>query len=145
MKELKTFEIAAVKRQFLNSLPTLKKIQSLDEKITKLNKERAELCQFLEGGEAGIKAMTGGYMSTDLIKCEYLPVFNEDGTPKMDEKGKYQQKKRVLTFVPPVEDKPIEVPAGTGNPGSDFDLDKEALNSDIKVESGEPIYGFTEV
>lgn len=129
MRELKTFEIASVKRQFLNSLPTLKKIQSLDEKIAKLNEERAMLCQFLEGGEAGIKAMTGGYMSTDLIKCEYLPIFNEDGTPKMDEKGKYQQKKRVLTFVPPVEDEVIEVPASIGNPGSDYDLDKEVIES----------------
>ena len=36
MKELTTREIAAVKRQFKNSLPAMKKIESIDQKIAKL-------------------------------------------------------------------------------------------------------------
>ena len=40
MKELTTFQIAAVKRQFKNSLPALKKIESIDKKIQELKEER---------------------------------------------------------------------------------------------------------
>lgn len=113
MKELTVREISAVKRQFLNSLPALKKMESINEKIKALEEERAVQMAIIEGGEAGIKAMTGGYMSIDLIKCEYVPQFNEDGTPKMDAEGKYQMKKRVLTYVAPVEAEQVEAATPT--------------------------------
>lgn len=103
MKDLNKGQIAAIKRQFKNSLPALKKIKSIDEKIEKLQKEKEILEKILNGGEAGIIAMTDGYRSIDLINCEYVPQFNEDGTPKMDKDGKYQLRTQVLTFVPPVE------------------------------------------
>lgn len=103
MKELTTREIAAVKRQFKNSLPAMKKIESIDQKIAKLQQERAIQQAILDGGEAGIMAMTGGYRSVDLITCTYEPQFNEDGTPKMDKEGKYQVKNQILTFHAPVE------------------------------------------
>lgn len=121
MKELTTREIAAVKRQFKNSLPAMKKIESIDQKIVKLQQERAIQQAILDGGETGIMAMTGGYRSIDLITCTYEPQFNEDGTPKMDKEGKYQVKTQVLTFHAP-----IEVPSTEGNIGSDFDVDSEA-------------------
>lgn len=127
MKELTTREIAAVKRQFKNSLPAMKKIDSIDQKITRLQNERAIQQAILEGGEAGIMAMTGGYRSIDLITCTYEPQFNEDGTPKMDKEGKYQVKTQVLTFHAPVE-----VPTTEGKVGSDYDVDSEA-----KVEEAE--------
>ena len=53
--------------------------------------------------------LTGGFVSKQLIKDEQIPQFNEDGTPKMDKDGKYQQKKRVLTFVVPVQEPTEEV------------------------------------
>lgn len=127
MKELTTREIAAVKRQFKNSLPALKKIESIDQKIAKLQEERAIQQAILDGGEAGIMAMTGGYKSIDLITCTYEPQFNEDGTPKMDKEGKYQVKNQVLTFHAP-----IEVPVLEGLMGSDYDVDLDA-----KVEGEE--------
>lgn len=111
MKELTSREIAAVKRQFKNSLPALQKIQAINKKIVELVKEKAIQEAILEGGETGIKALTSGYKSTDLITCTYEPQFNEDGTPKMDKDGKYQQKKQVLTFHEPVE--PVEPEAET--------------------------------
>lgn len=104
MKELTVRQIAAVKRQFRNSLPALNKIKSIDKKIADLEEEKAIQMAILEGGEAGIMAMTGGYKSIDLIKCEYIPQFNEDGSPKMDKEGKYQVRNQVLTFIPPVEE-----------------------------------------
>lgn len=103
MKELTTREIAAVKRQFKNSLPAMKKIESINARIAKLQEERAIQQAILDGGEAGIMAMTGGYRSVDLIQCDYVPQFNEDGTPKMDKEGKYQVKNQILTFHAPVE------------------------------------------
>lgn len=111
MRELTTREIAAVKRQFKNSLPALKKVESIDEKIKKLQEERDIQMAIIEGGEAGIKALTGGYRSIDLITCEYVPQFNEDGTPKMDKEGKYQIRNQVLTFHAPVE--PENMPENT--------------------------------
>ena len=89
MRELTTREIAAVKRQFKNSLPAMKKIESIDQKIAKLQEERTIQQAILDGGEAGIMAMTGGFRSIDLITCTYEPQFNEDGTPKMDKESKY--------------------------------------------------------
>lgn len=103
MKDLTTRQIAAIKRQFKTSLPALKKIESINKKIADLEEEKRIQEAILNGGEAGIIAMTGGYRSVDLINCEYVPQFNEDGTPKMDKDGKYQLKNQVLTFVPPVE------------------------------------------
>lgn len=103
MKDLTVRQIAAIKRQFKNSLPALNKIKAIDKKIADLEEEKKIQQAILDGGEAGIVAMTGGYKSTDLINCEYVPQFNEDGTPKMDKDGKYQLKTQVLTFVPPIE------------------------------------------
>lgn len=122
MKELTTREIAAVKRQFKNSLPAMKKIESIDAKIAKLLQEREIQQAILDGGEAGIMAMTGGYRSIDLITCTYEPQFNEDGTPKMDKEGKYQVKNQVLTFHAPVK-----IPIPETIMGSDYDVDSEAM------------------
>lgn len=108
MKELTTREIAAVKRQFKNSLPALKKIEAIDKKIAALQEERDIQQAIIDGGEAGIMRLTGGYKSIDLITCTYEPQFNEDGTPKMDKEGKYQIKNQVLTFHAPVEVETVE-------------------------------------
>lgn len=127
MLELKDRQIAAIKRQYRNSLPAIKKIESLKKKINELGEELEREMAYLEGGEAGIRALTGGYNSYDLIKCEYIPQFNEDGTPKMDKDGKYQIKKQVLTFVPPTEVPITEV-------GNDFDANAERLFTEEENE-----------
>lgn len=135
MRELTTREIAAVKRQFKNSLPAINKIKSIDARIAKLQEERDIQLAILNGGEAGIMAMTGGYKSIDLIKCEYVPQFNEDGTPKMDKEGKYQVKNQVLTFHAPVE-----VPSTEGKVGSDFDVDSEATVDETETTADEAAF-----
>lgn len=103
MKDLNTKQIAAIKRQFKNSLPLLKKLESVNKKLAALEEEKKELQDTISCFESGIITMTGGYRSFDLINCEYVPQFNEDGTPKMDKDNKYQLKTQVLTFIPPVE------------------------------------------
>ena len=85
-----------------------KKMEAINKKIEELNNELNDINTFIESSEAGVKNLTG-YTSGELINCEYIPQFNEDGTPKMDKEGKYQQKKRVLTFVIPVQEPTEEV------------------------------------
>ena len=85
-----------------------KKMETINKKIEELNNELNDINTFIESSEAGVKNLTG-YTSGELINCEYIPQFNEDGTPKMDKEGKYQQKKRVLTFVIPVQESTEEV------------------------------------
>lgn len=121
MKDLTVRQIAAIKRQFKTSLPALKKIESINKKIADLEEEKGIQEAILNGGEAGIIAMTGGYRSVDLINCEYVPQFNEDGTPKMDKDGKYQLKNQVLTFVPPVE----VIDEGAAPESAEVDLNNE--------------------
>lgn len=133
MKELTTREIAAVKRQFKNSLPALKKIEAIDKKIAALQEEKEIQQAIIDGGEAGIMRLTGGYRSIDLIKCEYIPQFNEDGTPKMDKDNKYQLKTQVLTYVPV-----IEVPETSDAYGSDFDVDWERMDLDLEIDNELP-------
>lgn len=103
LTKLTSREIASIKRIFLNNLPMYKKIETINKKIEELNNELNDINTFIESSEAGVKNLTG-YTSGELINCEYIPQFNEDGTPKMDKEGKYQQKKRVLTFVIPVQE-----------------------------------------
>lgn len=133
MKELKPFEIAAVKRQFLNSLPTMKKIEALNEKIDKLQAEKETLVEFLKGGEQGIMRLTGGYMSTQLIKCTYEPMLNEDNSPKTDKDGR-PLKKRVLTYIPVkevTEEDTIQVIMPEHD--NDFDKDSETLTKSEEI------------
>ena len=108
LTKLTSREIASIKRIFLNNLPMYKKMETINKKIEELNNELNDINTFIESSEAGVKNLTG-YTSGELIKCEYIPQFNEDGTPKMDKEGKYQQKKRVLTFVVPVQESTEEV------------------------------------
>ena len=108
LTKLTSREIASIKRIFLNNLPMYKKIEVINKKIEELNNELNDINTFIESSEAGVKNLTG-YTSGELISCEYIPQFNEDGTPKMDKEGKYQQKKRVLTFVIPVQEPTEEV------------------------------------
>ena len=103
LTKLTSREIASIKRIFLNNLPMYKKMETINKKIEELNNELNDINTFIESSEAGVKNLTG-YTSGELINCEYIPQFNEDGTPKMDKEGKYQQKKRVLTFVVPVQE-----------------------------------------
>ena len=124
LTKLTSREIASIKRIFLNNLPMYKKMETINKKIEELNNELNDINTFIESSEAGVKNLTG-YTSGELINCEYIPQFNEDGTPKMDKEGKYQQKKRVLTFITPVQE-PIE------------EVESEETTTDINVtESNE--------
>ena len=133
LTKLTSREIASIKRIFLNNLPMYKKMETINKKIEELNNELNDINTFIESSEAGVKNLTG-YTSGELISCEYIPQFNEDGTPKMDKEGKYQQKKRVLTFVVPVQEPTEE--AESEETTTDINVseaDEDALKSEEEV------------
>ena len=133
LTKLTSREIASIKRIFLNNLPMYKKMETINKKIEELNNELNDINTFIESSEAGVKNLTG-YTSGELISCEYIPQFNEDGTPKMDKEGKYQQKKRVLTFVIPVQESTEEVESEeTTTDINVSEADEDALKSKEEV------------
>ena len=129
LTKLTSREIASIKRIFLNNLPMYKKMETINKKIEELNNELNDINTFIESSEAGVKNLTG-YTSGELINCEYIPQFNEDGTPKMDKEGKYQQKKRVLTFVVPVQEPTEEVESDE----TTTDINVSESENDLKSE-----------
>lgn len=133
LTKLTSREIASIKRIFLNNLPMYKKMETINKKIEELNNELNDINTFIESSEAGVKNLTG-YTSGELINCKYIPQFNEDGTPKMDKEGKYQQKKRVLTFVIPVQESTEEVESEKTTTNIDTtDDDENAFKSEEEV------------
>ena len=81
MKKISTRTFAAIKRVAQNVNPLVTKKNKNLEKMEKLNAENMELEQEILGHEAGIKALTGGYTSEDLVK-KVVEVY------KVDEDGK---------------------------------------------------------
>ena len=132
LTKLTSREIASIKRIFLNNLPMYKKIETINKKIEELNNELNDINTFIESSEAGVKNLTG-YTSGELINCEYIPQFNEDGTPKMDKEGKYQQKKRILTFVIPVQEPTEEAESEE----TTTDINVSEADEDILKSEGE--------
>lgn len=88
-KTFSTREIAAFKRIARNAWPEKAKLIKIDEKIANLVAEKALLEEQIALKEAYV-VKTTGYSVFDLMerKITNTPVFNEDGSPKLDEKGK---------------------------------------------------------
>lgn len=104
LTKLTSRQISQIKNIYKANSSIYSRIETLEKHLDKLQAELDEQLAIIEANEAGVKMLTGGFVSKQLIKDEQIPQFNEDGTPKMDKEGKYQQKKRVLTFVLPVQE-----------------------------------------
>ena len=114
LTKLTSRQISQIKNIYKANSSIYSRIETLEKHLNKIQAELDEQLAIIEANEAGVKMLTGGFISKQLIKDEQIPQFNEDGTPKMDKEGKYQQKKRVLTFVVPVQEPTEEVePDGT--------------------------------
>lgn len=113
-KKLNQMQLGIVKRIAQNVNGNFEKVAKLNEKIEALVEERNTLQTMIDEMEAPVVRMTGGYKSTDLYDKIIIPQFNEDGTPKVNEKTGYQVKttKYVLkypdTILPPIVEKPVE-------------------------------------
>lgn len=104
LTKLTSRQISQIKNIYKANSSIYSRIETLQKHLDKIQAELDEQLAIIEANEAGVKMLTGGFISKQLIKDEQIPQFNEDGTPKMDKEGKYQQKKRVLTFVIPVQE-----------------------------------------
>lgn len=67
MKELSRFELAIVKRTAQNTKSLRTKRDKLVEKIEKAQEELATINEAIEGFEAPIKTMTGGFTSEEVL------------------------------------------------------------------------------
>ena len=98
MKTLTVRQMATVKRVAQNVNPLVVKKNKIAAKIDELNAEYNALVEEIEGHEMGIKALTGGLTSEDLV------VKKVEDTGKVDKNGcpvkvtKYEPKEGVVVF-----------------------------------------------
>lgn len=134
LTKLTSRQISQIKNIYKANSSMYSRIETLQKHLDKIQTELNEQLEIIDANEAGVKMLTGGFVSKQLIKDEQIPQFNEDGTPKMDKEGKYQQKKRVLTFVIPVQEPTEEVePDGTTTDINVSEADEDALKSEKEV------------
>ena len=104
-KKINSRTVSQVKSIFKFNEKNYSDLAKVNEKITKLEEQKAALEEAIELAEQPVLRMFG-YKSGDLIEVVITPLFNEAGTPKMDAEGKYQQKKKQYvakygeTFLP---------------------------------------------
>ena len=98
MKTLSVRQFASVKRIAQNVNPLVVKKNKITAKINELNAEYNALTEEIEGHEMGIKALTGGFTSEDLVvkKVEDTGKVDKDGRPI--KVTKYEPKEGVVTF-----------------------------------------------
>lgn len=98
MKTLTIRQFATVKRVAQNVNPLVVKKNKIAAKIDELNAEYNALTQEIEGHEMGIKAITGGLVSEDLVvkKVEDTGKVDKDGKPI--KVTKYEPKEGVVVF-----------------------------------------------
>lgn len=98
MKTLSIRQMATVKRVAQNVNPLVVKKNKIAAKINELNAEYNALTDEIEGHEMGIKALTGGLISEDLVikKVEDTGKVDKDGKPI--KVTKYEPKEGVVVF-----------------------------------------------
>lgn len=98
MKTLTVRQFAAVKRVAQNVNPLVVKKNKIAAKISELNEEYNAINEEIEGHEMGVKALTGGLTSEDLItkRVEDTGKVDKDGKPI--KVTKYEPKEGAITF-----------------------------------------------
>lgn len=98
MNKLSVRQFATVKRVAQNVNPLVVKKNKITAKINELNAEYNALVEEIAGHEMGIKALTGGFTSEDLIikKVEDTGKVDKDGKPI--KVTKYEPNTEVVTF-----------------------------------------------
>lgn len=98
MKTLTARQFAAVKRVAQNVNPLVVKKNKIAAKINELNREYNDINEEIEGHEMGVKALTGGLTSEDLIikRIEDTGKVDKDGKPI--KVTKYEPKEGAIIF-----------------------------------------------
>lgn len=98
MKTLTLRQMATIKRVAQNVNPLVIKKNKIAAKMEELKAEYDSLNEEIEGHEMGIKALTGGFISEDLV------VKKVEDTGKVDKNGapikvtKYEPREGIVTF-----------------------------------------------
>lgn len=97
-KTLTVRQFATVKRVAQNVSFAVAKKNKISAKMQELSKEYEDLTKEIEGHEMGIKALTGGFTSEDLItkKVEDTGKVDKEGKPV--KVTKYEPKAGVVSF-----------------------------------------------
>lgn len=97
-KTLTVRQFAGVKRIAQNVNPLVVKKNKIAAKIDELNAEYNALTEEIEGHEMGVKALTGGLISEDLVvkKVEDTGKVDKDGKPI--KVTKYEPKAGTVVF-----------------------------------------------
>lgn len=98
MKTISIRQFASVKRIAQNVSPLVVKKNKIAAKIDELNAEYNALIGEIEGHEMGVKSLTGGLTSEDLVvkKVEDTGKVDKDGKPI--KVTKYEPKEGVVVF-----------------------------------------------
>ena len=140
MKTLTVRQFATVKRVAQNVNPLVVKKNKIAAKIDELNAEYNALTEEIEGHEMGIKALTGGYISEDLVtkKVEDTGKLDKDG--KSIKVTKYEPKEGIVVFNEEANVYEIHVdePAIADVPFENVvDLDVNTTMDETECEAGE--------
>lgn len=98
MKTLTIRQVAAIKRIAQNVNPLVVKKNKIAAKIDELNKEYNALIDEIEGHEMGVKSLTGGYVSEDLLARKVEDTGKTDKEGKPIKVTKYEPREDVLVF-----------------------------------------------
>ena len=138
MKTLTTRQFATVKRVAQNVNPLVVKKNKLMDKINAIREEIEALNDEILGHEMGIKALTGGLISEDLItkKVEDTGKVDKDGRPiKIT---KYEPKEGAIAFNE--ETKVYEILVGEASISEEVTLesvDDTEIAPEVEVNAGE--------
>lgn len=139
-KTLTVRQFAGVKRIAQNVNPLVVKKNKIAAKIDELNAEYNALTEEIEGHEMGVKALTGGLTSEDLVvkKVEDTGKVDKDGKPV--KVTKYEPKAGVVMFNEEanVYDIHIEEPAIDNVALETVDDTEKAPEVEVKAEGDSP-------
>lgn len=139
-KKLNQTQLGIVKRIAQNVNGNFEKVAKLNEKIAALIEERDTLQIMIDEMEAPVIRITGGYKSTDLYDKVIVPQFNEDGTPKLNDKTGYQIKTTKYVLKYPDTILPIEENNKVANEGCDPAIAEETVEAPVMdAESAEEV------
>ena len=140
MKTLTVRQFAGVKRIAQNVNPLVVKKNKIAAKIDELNAEYNALTEESEGHEMGVKALTGGLTSEDLVvkKVEDTGKADKDGKPV--KVTKYEPKAGVVVFNEEanVYEIHVEEPAIDNVAPETVDGAEKAPEVEVKAEGDSP-------
>ena len=139
-KTLTVRQFAAVKRVAQNVSFAVAKKNKISAKMQELSKEYEDLTEEIEGHEMGVKALTGGLTSEDLVvkKVEDTGKVDKDGKPV--KVTKYEPKAGIMVFNEEanVYEIHVEEPAIDNVAPETVDDAEKAPEVEVKAEGDSP-------